>query len=220
MRLIMKLADNLDQHSLAARMRQRRFQLFKSLLEKVPRPMKILDIGGTQAFWESMSFENERSINVTLLNLRFVKVKYKNFSSVIGDAKSMPEFSDQSFDVVFSNSVIEHVGGFVQQRQMAQEVQRIGKRYFIQTPNYWFPIEPHFLLPGFQWLPVFMRIFLVRKFNLGWMVRAVDEKSARELVEGIRLLKRREIEKLFPTAEIYEEKYLGLTKSFVAYAGW
>jgi 2-polyprenyl-3-methyl-5-hydroxy-6-metoxy-1,4-benzoquinol methylase len=73
----------------------------------------------------------------------------------------MPQFQNDEFDIVFSNSVIEHVGSYEEQNLMASEVRRVGKRYFIQTPNLFFPIEPHFLFPFFQFLPLDYRVTLI-----------------------------------------------------------
>lgn len=118
-----------------------------------------------------------------------------------------------SFDFVFSNSVIEHVGNHQDQLRMAREVCRVGKRYFIQTPNRYFPLEPHFL-------PLGIRVWLMQNFNLGWFPKTPDRQQAREIVDGIRLLGKEDFRSLFPNAMIYEEKVLGITKSFVAYGGW
>jgi hypothetical protein len=127
---------------------------------------------------------------------------------------------DRSFDIVFSNSVIEHVGDHHDQLRMAEEVRRVGKRYFVQTPNKYFPIEPHFLFPFFQFLPLGLRVRLMQNFHLGWFPKTPERQKAREIVTGIRLLDRCEFRSLFPDATIYDEKVLGITKSFVAYAGW
>ena len=116
--------------------------------------------------------------------------------------------------------MIEHVGTYQDQLQMAQEVRRVGKRYFIQTPNKYFPLEPHFLFPLFQFFPIKLRVLLMQNFSLGWFAKTPDAAKAREIVESIRLLSKREFVALFPKASIYEEKVFGLTKSFVAYGGW
>ena len=103
---------------------------------------------------------------------------------------------------------------------MAKEVRRVGKRYFVQTPNKYFPLEPHFLFPLFQFLPINIRVLLLQNFRLGWFSKTPDQAKAREIVESIRLLDKREFISLFPNAELYEEKTFGMTKSFVAYGGW
>lgn len=218
--LIRGFADARNSASFASKMRRRRFEFFFRLLQQTPKPIRILDVGGTQRFWQVMGYESDPEISVHLLNLKAQTVLEPGFSSSAGDATNLGQFDDLEFDIVFSNSVIEHVGDFSQQRKMAQEVQRVGKQYFIQTPNYYFPIEPHFLFPGFQWLPVSVRTTLVQRFQLGWMPKAPDKHKARETVEGIRLLTEKELTILFPNAEIYEEKLWGLTKSLVAYSGW
>jgi 2-polyprenyl-3-methyl-5-hydroxy-6-metoxy-1,4-benzoquinol methylase len=126
-------------------------------------------------------------------------------------------FREREFDIVFSNSVIEHVGKYEQQAQMAKEVLRVGRRYFLQTPNRFFPIEPHFVFPLFQFLPVFLRIWLVSHFDLGWHKKASDTQEAVALANSIRLLTRRELKELFPGGTVYREKFYGLTKSFIIY---
>ena len=132
----------------------------------------------------------------------------------------MSQFAANSFDVVFSNSVIEHLGDYENQRRMADEVRRVGRRYFVQTPNKRFPIEPHFLVPWFQYLPVGARTWLINRFDVGWYRRIPDRSVARAEVESIQLLTRKRFSALFPEATIHSEKFAGLTKSFVAIGRW
>ncbi len=218
--ILRKAADYTKGDSPAIKLRGKRFLIFKSLIALLPRPLSILDVGGTQIFWERMDFTEEPDVKIVLLNLSKVEVTDKIFISVQGDARNMDAFNDQEFDVVFSNSVIEHVGGYDQQCQMANEVKRVGKSYFIQTPNRFFPIEPHFLLPFFQFLPLGLKIFLVRHFDIGWHKRTPNKQKAAQLVNSIRLLTEKELKKLFPGANIYKEKLFGLTKSLIVYEGW
>jgi len=220
MKVIKIFADNTNRHSYAARMRQKRFAYFLNLLQQVPKPVEILDIGGTEKFWEMMEFVEVAGIHITLLNLNKPPVKHENFTGLAGDATNLSTLQDNQFDIVFSNSVIEHVGNYDRQRRMAQEVQRVGQRYFVQTPNYFFPIEPHFLFVGFQWLPLSIRAFLHSRYNLGWMKRVPDPEQARKSVESVRLLRKRELLALFPGAKLYQEKLFGLTKSLTVYDGW
>jgi hypothetical protein len=217
--MLRQLADNRNAGSLATRLRRRRFRLFEALLSRLERPVRILDIGGTQRFWETMGSGTLPGVRITLLNLTPAPASRADLMAVCGDARRLP-FRDRSFDVAFSNSVIEHVGGPEDQRRMAGEIRRVAARYFVQTPNRFFPIEPHFLFPGFQFLPLGVRTHLVRRFRVGWFERTADAAEARRLAASVRLLGRREFQRLFPDARLYRERILALTKSFVAYGGW
>jgi hypothetical protein len=217
---VKRLADNSSGSSLATHMRRARFALFLSLLRKLEGPVRVLDIGGTQAFWNLMAEGEDLDAEITLLNLRHQPVTSSAFTSATGDARSIPQYADKSFDVVFSNSVIEHVGSYADQKRMANEVLRVGRRYFVQTPNKRFPLEPHFLFPFFQYLPMTLRAQMLHRFDVGWYKRVSSLERARAEVESIQLLTRSRFAELFPGATIYEEKLLGLTKSFVAYGGW
>jgi SAM-dependent methyltransferase len=132
-----------------------------------------------------------------------------NVTTMAADARALP-FRDREFDVAFSNSVIEHVPPEDQQR-FADEVRRVSARYFVQTPNKWFPIEPHYQLPLFQFLPRRVRKWLNGRFALGWQPRGHWEE--------ITLLSARDLSRLFPDARIVRERMLGLTKSVIAVRG-
>ena len=218
--LLKSIVDGISQNSLAAKLRRKRFALFTALMSKVPRPLRILDVGGTEVFWKMMDFMRESDVEITLFNRSKIQVSYPNFTSIVGDARDMGQFGDNEYDVVFSNSLIEHVGSYVEQKRVAHEIVRIGKRYFVQTPNYYFPIEPHFLFPFFQHLPLKLKVFLLRHFNLGWYKKTKNHQKATETVNSIRLLRERELKQLFPGAKIYREKFFGLTKSLIFYKGW
>lgn len=218
--LIKSLADNSSGESLATRMRRARFALFLSLLGTLSGHSRILDIGGTQEFWTLMTGGDPGDVDITLLNIEHQAVTSEKFTSAVGDARSMPQFPDRSFDVVFSNSVIEHVGSYENQKRMAGEVVRVGRRYFVQTPNKRFPLEPHFLFPWFQYLPSWARAQLVHRFDVGWYKRIPDYEAAKAEVDSIQLLTRRQFTALFPGSRLHVEKLAGLPKSFVAYGGW
>lgn len=220
MRLLGKLVDNARLDSYATKMRRKRFALFRKLLETMPRPVSILDVGGTQGFWEVMGFVDAPDVYITLCNVQAQDVRHERFTAIAADATDLCGISDNQFDVAFSNSAIEHVGDFERQRRMAQEIQRVGTRYFVQTPNYYFPIEPHFLFPGWQWMPLDVRALLLSRFSLGWHRRIPDRDRARAEVAQVRLLRERELLELFPCATVYRERFLGMTKSLVVYGGW
>src|SRR5215211_2910880 len=135
MRFLRGLANYRRAGSPANRLRRRRFELFNQLLSRVPRPLRILDVGGLEEFWEILGLADEPGVEIVLVNLTAGTTRRSNMTSIVGDGRSMPGFRDGEFEVVFSNSVIEHVGGWDDQRRMADEIRRIGQRYFVQTPN-------------------------------------------------------------------------------------
>jgi ubiquinone/menaquinone biosynthesis C-methylase UbiE len=215
--------DHTSSKSLATKLRLKRFTLLKSLFAELPNSatIRILDVGGTQNFWDkSVVLSELGDVEITIMNISEFKVNAPNIRSIVGDARNMKQFADKEFDVVFSNSVIEHVGSYEDQRQMAKEIKRVGKRYFVQTPNLYFPIEPHFVFPFFQFLPQSVKVWLISHFALGWYGKVTDIEKANELASEIRLLSKKEFINLFANAKIVEEKFLGLTKSFIAYEGW
>ncbi len=219
-----KVYDHERSDSWATQIRKQRLSLFTSLVNTLPKPIKILDVGGRISFWESAGFLNGEveDIEITVLNLSVAEcgTVQPKIKQVIGDARNMEQFQTNEFDIVFSNSVIEHVGTYEDQRRMANEVMRVGKRYFIQTPYLYFPIEPHFVFPFFQFLPINIRVWLVRNFDLGWYKKVTDKQTARNLVTEINLLNTKKFVNLFPKATLYKEKFLVLTKSLILYDGW
>ncbi|MFG0274870.1 MAG: class I SAM-dependent methyltransferase [Phycisphaerales bacterium] len=214
-------ADVGNPDSFSNRMRNRRFQIFAGLLEPLPKPVRILDVGGTNLFWRQRGWADEnQDVRVTVVNLEAEAQEHENIETASGDATSMPQFEDKSFDVVFSNSVIEHLFTWENQQKMAAEVRRIGKAYWVQTPNFWFPMEPHFHVPGWHWMPKSMRVALLRRRQCGWRGPVKDKADARRYVDEVRLMSKREMRKCFPEATIWGEKFYGLTKSWVARHGF
>lgn len=214
--LLVDMVDFRKDDSVITKIRLRRIALFKELISPLPRPVKIIDVGGTELFWKRMGFADDENYQITILNLSKTEGHHSNISLVIGDARDMSEFGDEAFDVAFSNSVIEHVGGPAEQRQMAEEVMRVGKRYFVQTPNRSFPFEPHYLFPFFQFFPLSLKIFLIRR----WHPRISDKEKATKAAKSVRLLRRQDVADLFPEGKIFDEKLLGLASSFIVYGGW
>lgn len=220
MRIINDLFASSDHpKSLGAKFRAKRLKKFEKLFFKnfnIQKPIHILDVGGTNYFWKSSQIPNIPGVRITLLNLHEEKTTHPHITAQIGDATAMKEFGDQSFDLVFSNSVIEHLYTFENQMKMAKEIQRVGKKFFIQTPNKYFPIEAHYALPFAQFMPKGLLMFLLTKTKLSRM-RRWEKSAAQQYLDEIRLLDEKEMRVLFPGSKLLKEKAAGLTKSLTAH---
>jgi len=210
-----RFADVHRDDSYSNRNRARRFARFESLLSAIEEPVRILDVGGTNSFWEQRGYAGRDEVRIFTANISAEEQLHSNITPIEMDASHL-DFADDSFDIVFSNSVIEHLRTRDAQEAMAGEVRRLAPRYWVQTPNYWFPVEPHFLTPGWQYLPEDVRVWLLRRRRFGWRGPCPDRARARDLVREVRLLRRREIVEMFPDAELITERFGPLAKSFVA----
>jgi hypothetical protein len=178
---------------------------------------RVLDIGGTPDVWDLV----EVKPRVTLVNMPRAG-EAMTAQWVAADGCALP-FRDGAFDVVFSNSVIEHVGNIDRQRRFAAEVRRVGRAYWVQTPNRWFPVEQHLLTPLVHWLPQPWQQRLVPRWNL-WSVLVPARPDQRQFYIGhylrdVRLLGLRDLRVLFPDAQILRERFCGWTKSWIATGG-
>ncbi len=202
--------------SLGKRFRRKRMQLF--IRQFAPTSStRICDIGGTPFNWKFMSvkpwlvFANLRRPAPTL---RFSDRE----AWVIADATRLP-FRRDSFDIAFSNSLIEHVGSFENQEKVAAEVRRIAQAYFVQTPNFWFPIEPHWLAPAVHWiqgfLPRRLLFYLLRYGTLKGLLERPSPQEIERILAEFRLLTKDELRRLFPEGRLLVESFFGLPKSLI-----
>ncbi|MBD3626553.1 methyltransferase domain-containing protein [Cyclobacterium sp.] len=206
-----------EPRSIGGKFRLRRFRFFEEkFLETFEgqEKIKILDVGGTENFWTNHNFILPERVSITLLNLEKEKTSLKNVSSLSGNATDLSQFKDNSFDLVFSNSVIEHLHTYENQEKMAREILRVGKNHFVQTPNKYFFLEPHYALPLFQFFPSSIAFLVLTKTKLSRMQKWEPE-FAKAYLNEIRLLSLREMKGLFPQSHIYFEKVFGMNKSFV-----
>lgn len=194
--------------------RARRWALFLELF-KPTAETRILDVGGNPRDWmDGVPIE----VRVTILNIGRWPTEWQipdRFTEVIGDGRALP-YSDREFEIAYSSSVIEHLNRWEDQQRFAREIRRVGRSVYVQTPNRWFPVEPHFGALFVHWLPMSVRRVLMPWVSVrGWLPSAdgVDDLA---LMEEVRLLSFREMRALFPDCEIYRERWLGLTKSFIA----
>ena len=177
---------------------------------------RVLDIGGTPDNWELI----DTVPRLVLLNMPRAQADLAGTTQwVAGDGRALP-FRDAAFDVVFSNSVIEHVGEPASQERFAREVARVGRAYWVQTPNRWFPVEQHLLTPLVHWLPKSWQAAIVRRGTV-WSALTRPTADRRDFyiehfLRDIHLLGMGELKRLFPSARLIRERFLGVTKSLIA----
>ena len=194
--------------------RRQRIELFIRLF-KPDATTRILDVGGFPSDWEGVvPIESQ----ITLLNPDQKPAAQpwpKRYVEELGDGCAL-RFADKSFDIAYSNSVIEHLHTLENQRRFAAEIRRVGKQVFVQTPNRWFPIEPHFVTGFVHFFPAGLARKLLPVFSFRGLCRSGDNINLKKLAAELRLLSFREVKELFPDCEIHREKWFGLTKSFIA----
>ena len=181
------------------------------------RSDRVLDIGGYAAFWKNWpSFAAE----IDCLNLHAQDYAHEGDPQpvriLVGDGCQL-SFPDRSYDIAFSNSVIEHVGSWQRQQAFAAEIRRVGKCLWVQTPAYECPVEPHFLAPFVHFVPKSIRPWFVRWFTPWSWIQKPSDAQIHEMVETTRLLSRREMKELFPDCRLLTERLWGVfPKSYVA----
>jgi Methyltransferase domain len=210
----------LDPRSMSFQFRQGRFVHIEALIKAIVAKKgscRIIDIGGTEYYWEiAGDLINRAPVDIDLVNLEAVPVTKPRLRSLAGDATRLDDLADNSYDLVHSNSVIEHVGDWDAMVRMAANVRRLAPSYYLQTPNFWFPYEPHFRFPVFHWLPEQVRCRLLMHLNLGFGGRRASVDAAMRGLQSARMIDRLQVATLFPDAEIKRERAFGMTKSFMA----
>lgn len=204
--------------AISTHFRRRRMASFMKIMN--PRPgTRILDLGGAPAIWEHVPVP----LNITLLNLpgtvekgefqllQAAGLRHHTFEIVEGDACDARQYADGAFDLLFSNSVIEHVGPEPKQAEFAREARRLGRSYWVQTPSMWFPIEAHSGLPFYWFYPEWMR----EKIMKSWRKRLPSWWA--DYISTTRVLSRRRMQTLFPDSATRVELFLGFPKSYTSY---
>jgi hypothetical protein len=200
--------------SLSARARSRRWEMFHAHFPNAEE-MRVLDLGGTSRSWEKAPVHPNRLV---VVNIEPDQSDAPWIHCVRGDACApSEEILRTEFDLVFSNSLIEHVGGHYRRQQLAEVVHRTAEHYWVQTPYAYFPLEPHWLFPGFQFLPVRVKAAVSLRWRGGHMTLA--SKSYEQAVSdalSVELLSITDLRHYFPDAKIVRERFAGLVKSIVA----
>jgi ubiquinone/menaquinone biosynthesis C-methylase UbiE len=169
---------------------------------------RVLDIGSqvdAQARQLLERIPDKRRIvatNIRPEHLHSIRTAYPGIATVQADARTLP-FRDKEFDLVYSNAVIEHVGTFADQMRMADEVRRVGKRWFLTTPNRWYPFEFHARMPLLSWLPA----PLMHKVARLWAYNHVQQRyRSGGDYSDVRLLTARQLGRMFPDSRILKPR--------------
>ncbi|MFC4588891.1 class I SAM-dependent methyltransferase [Sphaerisporangium corydalis] len=199
--------------SLGAKARARRWNWFAESFPDLSS-MSVIDLGGTASAWLRAPVQ---PAHVQIVNLETPPADLPGWLRAdVADACALPPgILDTHYDLVFSNAVIEHVGGHLRRRMFADSVHRLAERHWVQTPYRYFPVEPHFLFPGFQYLPIAARTALLRRWPLVHTPTS-DREAARNIVMEVELLSITEMRHYFPSSEIRFERLGGLVKSVLA----
>lgn len=222
-RLAKNLTNYRDGNSIGSRLRRRRIGPLIDMIRSAFNRrgvVSIVDIGGSQFYWDNFppDFLADHGVHVTIVNSdsRMFQPETAFFTNIRADGCDLAAFETGHFDIAHSNSVIEHVGDWSRMAAFAREQMRVGRACFAQTPNFWFPIEPHYVLPIVHWLPRPILVHWLARAKLGNSPKCSDLGKAFDVVDGIRLLDRRMFSHLFSGCQIVDEKIGFLTKSFVA----
>ena len=190
--------------------RPRRMLQFKQMFGVSDRD-RIVDIGGDEDNWEYIPDQPE----ITIVNLDVDDRREGRFHFMRGDARKL-DLPDQAFDIAYSNSVIEHVGDYGDQRRFAAETRRLARRYYVQTPNKWFIIEPHLIALIVHFFPKKVYRRLLPLFSVWYWINRPSQDEVDAYIDSINLLSEKQMRELFPDAEILRERFLGMTKSIIA----
>jgi len=203
--------------------RQRKLELFNRTM-KPSGQMKVLDIGaeinpdgdrGLQLI-DSYPWKNNLcAVNLSSEHVSMIKQYYPEIEATVGDACKLP-WPDKYFDVIYSNAVIEHVGDFEKQKKMASEIMRVGKRWFVTTPNRWYPFEFHLRLPFVTWLPWhgYLKVGRIISYNHVQQKYSFGAKRS-----GTRLLSAKDLQRCFPASKIIKQRVTFMAETLIAIGG-
>lgn len=200
--------------------RAKRLRRFMAIVDEVVARKgraHIVDLGGDVGYWLDLEeVWRGRPLTFTIVNITAQAHADGRFESLVGDCRALPQFADDAFDIVHSNSVVEHVGRWADMSAFAREARRLAPRHFVQTPNYWFPLEPHFRVPFFHWMLEPWRRALVMSRACGAFPKAKDLDQAQRFLEDSILVTATQMAHLFPDSTIERERVYGLPKSLIA----
>jgi hypothetical protein len=209
-RSLEKLIDPDSQGSLTHRFRQARNEEFRRRFPNLEN-MNVLDLGGTAISWRVLGL---RPQSVTLVNLDDAADPPESWIEHIREDACVGGFG--KYDLVISNSLMEHLGGHARRQRFAEVVCESAPSWWVQTPYRYFPIEPHWIFPFFQFLPFATRVTVTQHWPTLHVGATPDRAEAAELVASVELISATEMRTYFPESDIWFERIAGVPKSMVA----
>jgi hypothetical protein len=200
--------------SVGQRMRARRWEWFRAEFPDI-ESMSVVDLGGTVEAWLRAPVQ-PACVHVVNLEPESAAALPGWLHADTADACDLPDrVISHDYDLVFSNSVLEHVGGHAQRARFAEAVHKLAARHWVQTPYRYFPVEPHWLFPGFQFLPLALRARISSRWPL-IHTRPANREEGLAAALWVELVSRSELAYLFPASVIRPERLAGVTKSLIA----
>lgn len=223
--MITKLILNFSKNA-----REKRAEIFRRQFQ-FDGETRILDVGSENG--ANINFvlhgANVKPENVFIADIDQIAIesgkKNFGFQPILLDESGKLPFDDNFFEIVYCSSVIEHVTvgkdeiweltdgkqfrelALAKQKTFAEEIRRVGKKYFVQTPNRNFIIESHSWLPFVGSFPRSLFVKVIKFSNRFWIKKTIPDYN---------LLDKKELKKLFPDSEILSEKKFGMIKSIIA----
>lgn len=203
--------------------RKRKLELFQETMRPAPW-MRVLDLGaevesdanGGVQFIDHYPWRNQiTAANIDPEHVASIARRYPEIQAVVADARHLP-WPDKHFDVVYSNAVIEHVGGFADQQRMAAEIMRVSRQWFVTTPNRWYPFEFHLRLPFVTWLPgqMYLRVGKIVRYShaCGRYVTGMN-------CTDIRLMTARELAACFSGGRVIKQRVTFMAETLIVVGG-
>ena len=205
---------------LSYKSRLKKLELFNKVMSPT-QDTKILDIGaeispmgnrGLQLIDSYSWKENITATNISEDHISLINKHYPQIKTKAADACNLP-WPDKSFDVIYCNAVIEHVGDFARQKKMASEIMRVGKRWFVTTPNRWYPFEFHMRLPFVTWLPGYAYLWCGKIVHYNHISKKYVFWSK---YEHLRLLSAGEMKECFSSSQIVKQKITFMPETIIS----
>jgi len=206
--------------------REQRLKLFTEFMKGATGQTRLIDLGGTVKFWENWGLAKQPLLEVTLVNNHDLDkchsddpITLPNIRRLRADVLTLSAADFAQYDVIFSNSLIEHLPGRDLQRQLARTIVESGRPYFLQTPNKRSPVDPHFPRPYVPFFAAYPRALQARLLSwsaLGSGSAAPSYQAALKRLQNYYPLTARDVRELFPQARVVVERPLGVPMSVIA----